>query len=359
MDKRATIRDVAEAAGVSISTVHQALNNKKGVGPATRERIREVAASLGYQPNALASSLKRKAKNVTVLLPAEGGDNRFYYPPVWRGVRDYIQESTDLNLKFTELAYPDGRRPGSEELRCLWRQLEEGKLDGLLTVGHLEAFSPAEWRRLRDAGVAVSLTSSENPAAGSICCVQPDYDIIGRTIAELILSHIPPYGSIFLCCGNPGWLAHSAIVRGFDTYLAENQAPNQVYRNYSWTMERDNYDDILRQVSRPDVAACCSVLSQSSVLLDRALEESRKAERIFAVGSDLSDENILHLRQGTLDNIIEKSPYAQGYLAAKALAEYLTRGRRPEPHTIYVGSGVVFRSNLAMYEHRAFRTLFH
>ena len=41
--KRATIRDVAEAAGVSISTVHQALNGKSGVSQATREKICHLA----------------------------------------------------------------------------------------------------------------------------------------------------------------------------------------------------------------------------------------------------------------------------------------------------------------------------
>ena len=65
----ATIRDVAEAAGVSISSVHIALSGKKGVSESTRALIKEVAERLGYQPNENAASLKRKRQKILIVLP--------------------------------------------------------------------------------------------------------------------------------------------------------------------------------------------------------------------------------------------------------------------------------------------------
>lgn len=50
MNKKITIRDVAQAAGVSISTVHQALNDKPGVSEVTREHIRRIADDLATGP---------------------------------------------------------------------------------------------------------------------------------------------------------------------------------------------------------------------------------------------------------------------------------------------------------------------
>jgi DNA-binding LacI/PurR family transcriptional regulator len=45
------IRDVARAAGVSITTVSHALNEKTGVSESTRQRVREIADELGYLPD--------------------------------------------------------------------------------------------------------------------------------------------------------------------------------------------------------------------------------------------------------------------------------------------------------------------
>jgi DNA-binding LacI/PurR family transcriptional regulator len=51
------IDDVAAAAGVSITTVSHALNDKGRLNEKTRRRVREVAEQLGYQPSALARGL--------------------------------------------------------------------------------------------------------------------------------------------------------------------------------------------------------------------------------------------------------------------------------------------------------------
>ena len=80
----------------------------------------------------------------------------------------------------------------------------------------MDALSAEEWDAMYRDGIAVVQTGSDNALSHSLCCVQPDYDVIGRTMAELIFSRIPPFGSVVLCAGNPKWLAHSLVVRGFD-----------------------------------------------------------------------------------------------------------------------------------------------
>lgn len=55
-----TLEDVSKHLGLSISTVSKALNGYSDISPATKERIAEAAAQLGYHPNMAARNLRRQ-----------------------------------------------------------------------------------------------------------------------------------------------------------------------------------------------------------------------------------------------------------------------------------------------------------
>ena len=66
----ATLKDVAEKAGVSIATVSNCINNTKTVKPATRAKIMQIIEELNYIPNASAKSLKSEASRaIGVVFP--------------------------------------------------------------------------------------------------------------------------------------------------------------------------------------------------------------------------------------------------------------------------------------------------
>ncbi len=60
--KRATILDVAAAAGVSRQTVTRAMNGMTGISQETRERVQKLAAELGYTPSRFAKGLVQGAR---------------------------------------------------------------------------------------------------------------------------------------------------------------------------------------------------------------------------------------------------------------------------------------------------------
>lgn len=63
----ASIRDVAEKAGVSTATVSRVLNKDERVKEETRAKIQAVIDELGYRPNRLATSLRRQDSNLVAL----------------------------------------------------------------------------------------------------------------------------------------------------------------------------------------------------------------------------------------------------------------------------------------------------
>jgi DNA-binding LacI/PurR family transcriptional regulator len=74
---RPTVREVAEAAGVSTGTVSHALNGTGRVAAATRIRVTEAAAELEYRPDARGRALRSgRTDTLALLLPPASGSQR-------------------------------------------------------------------------------------------------------------------------------------------------------------------------------------------------------------------------------------------------------------------------------------------
>lgn len=70
LDTRPTIRDVALRAGVSIGTASNVFANRASVHSTLRERVNNAAIALGYQPNDVAASLRRRTtRTIGISIP--------------------------------------------------------------------------------------------------------------------------------------------------------------------------------------------------------------------------------------------------------------------------------------------------
>lgn len=92
----ATIKDVAELAGVSPSTASRAMHNNPTISPKTQKRVHEAMAKLNYAPDFNAQSLANKRSNaIGVILPVDHQDifaNPFFMEII-RGVSEVCYEA--------------------------------------------------------------------------------------------------------------------------------------------------------------------------------------------------------------------------------------------------------------------------
>ncbi len=72
-----TLKDIAAVAGVSTAAVSQALNDAGNLSDETRERVKQVAASLGYVPNRAAAALRRGRSRSIGFVVDETDDDDF------------------------------------------------------------------------------------------------------------------------------------------------------------------------------------------------------------------------------------------------------------------------------------------
>ncbi|MGW9244783.1 LacI family DNA-binding transcriptional regulator [Streptomyces sp. EN23] len=153
-----TLLDVARAAGVSKSTVSDALQGSGRVADATRDRVRAVAEELGYRPNSAARRLRRASTGAVGLhLPATATRLDYYMNLAFGAVERAQEDGLDMVL----LA-PSGAAGGRIASR----------VDGLLVIDPEAGDSAVPG--LLDAGVPVVtgeryLGPAAGPSAAVVC----------------------------------------------------------------------------------------------------------------------------------------------------------------------------------------------
>lgn len=121
---RATIRDVAAKAGVSVATVSKVINQRYGVAADTSARVRAVIEELGYEASLVAQSLRNHQTNVIGILVA---DLEPFSTELLKGAADAIRGSG-----FELVIYSAGGRVGDN---VGWERRYLSRLSGTLVDG--------------------------------------------------------------------------------------------------------------------------------------------------------------------------------------------------------------------------------
>jgi DNA-binding LacI/PurR family transcriptional regulator len=172
---RATIYEVARAAGVSTATVSRALNGSAQVAERTRHRITEAIAALGYQPNHVARSLVLKATHtIAVLLPDITNP---FFPALVKGVQLAADEEG-----YAVLLAHTGGDPAKEE--SYFQVLRGQQVDGVLLVGLVSA--PESLKGLVGRGLPVVTLDRPVDLPGS-ATVRVDHKAGGQLATEYLL----------------------------------------------------------------------------------------------------------------------------------------------------------------------------
>lgn len=125
-----TIKDVAQAAGVSVASVSRALNGHTSITAETREHIMAVVKRMRYTPHVGARSLTTSFTNtIGVLLPDLYGD---FFSEIIRGI-DVAARDRGLHLMVSSL------HGDADEVAQSIRTMR-GRVDGLLVMSpHVDA----------------------------------------------------------------------------------------------------------------------------------------------------------------------------------------------------------------------------
>lgn len=140
LHRRVTLRDVAKAAGISLSTASNALNGAGRVNAETSDRVNQIAQEIGFRPNALARSLlSRRSYTIGMLTNDTYGRLTL---PMGAGVSEVL---VDHGMSLFLCATNNDQRLAQLHLHALL----EKQVDGIIfTATRLDLKPPVELSNL-------------------------------------------------------------------------------------------------------------------------------------------------------------------------------------------------------------------
>jgi LacI family transcriptional regulator len=149
--KKITIYQVAQRAGVAISTVSRVLNNSPNVSEKTKEKVNEAITALNFRPQVSARKLaSREPQMLAIAVPSFTTP---YYTEILKGVKDEIQDM-DLDI----VIYNTGSKNPKEGIENFFYR---GTADAVITISI--AVTETVHSHFQSSDIPVVLIGSSHP----------------------------------------------------------------------------------------------------------------------------------------------------------------------------------------------------
>ena len=219
--KHITIKDVAKALNVSVSTVSRAFNDKYDIRKETRDFILEKAKEMGYYPNPIAKKLlSQKSFNIGIVVPEFINP---FFPEVIIGIQDVLFKAgyQVLIMQSNESAI--------NELENI-KALENNMVDGIILSILHETDNIDYYQNLIDRGFPIVLFNRTTDKLNVSKVIFDDYKWAFFATEHLIYQG---YQNIVHFSGPENLEISRQRIKGFNDALKKHKikiSPSQIFK---------------------------------------------------------------------------------------------------------------------------------
>jgi LacI family transcriptional regulator len=316
-----TLEDVARAAGVHYSTVSRALDPAKvwRVNVTTRKNVQAVARRMGYQPDLVASGLKRGRTNTVAVVVGDLGNPNI--APLLRGIADRLEPAGLMSL-ICETQNDPAR------LDWILKHLLSRRVDAIIVTAARLGDGP-KLRRIRRQGVPVVLAVQTVPGVRLPAFTNDDF--LGGSLAA---QHLLELGHRRVAQLRGPIDIYSCFQRaqGFSTTIASAGATEVVLRSTGPMGTAEEGSRLMSQLLNSKRALPTGIFAHHDLMAFGAL--SAAEERGLLCPRDLSMigyNDLPHLERVVPPLTSIRLPREElGHLAGEVTVEMLTSlDRRP------------------------------
>lgn len=298
---KATVSDIAEAAGVSTATVDRALNNRTGVSAVNRQRVLDAARSLGYLPEDGGVVLPSKPAELEFFIPV--GTNMF--------LEDLANAIEEFSARLPLVSSCKVHRITDFSPENLSETVDNLQL-GTSGVGVIALDHPRNRELLRtlvEVGLRVVTIASDIPSVSRANFVGIDNRTAGRTAALLmgrLINPIHSHVAVFL--GSNSYRGHEEREAGFRAVLAKDYS--SLILMDAIEIEDSSRTGYLKArallESNPEIGGIyCIGGGRSGVI--RAIDEVNPKIRPVLICHDLTNSSRNQLLDGKIDVLIDQN----------------------------------------------------
>ncbi|SKA12853.1 transcriptional regulator, LacI family [Pilibacter termitis] len=268
--KKITIKDVAKAAGVSVSAVSRVFNDYEDISTETKEKVLQVAKQLKYVPNSAARHLSAKNKKTIALILNEINVTRGVAMPleILSAVIDYLDRT-----EYEFVLYATNTKKQKE--KTLFQFCNEHDITGILIQG-LRVGDPyyLELKTFDLPTVALEL-DIENEKVGK---VSTDNEKAAMEVTQYLQDI--GYKKILFINGRKGAAVSIAREKG---YRCAVETPHIIYADYDEEIAYKKTLELLEDLQFDAIFAASDMMAIGVI---KALRTKKLEKKIAVVGFD-------------------------------------------------------------------------
>jgi LacI family transcriptional regulator len=348
------IHDIAEKAQTSIGTVDRVIHNRPGVSEKTRQRVMEVLKEVNYKPNLIARRLASKEVfKIAVLLPVPSISFWKIHP---EGIKKAADEVKPFGVEVDSFTFESNSK--EEYLKNL-SIIKDENYDAMLAVPAFYEEIVAFVRETKILTVFFDANIDQEENINSRFIGENAYQS-GKVGGKLLSPGFQKGDSLLIIAiGNKSqshlrWTERETGVKDFflnDISEFEVDYPNII------KIELPELDDksVEEKISmvfkdHPRITRVFINSCRATSLCAPYFEQAKKTRKdLKIVGYDLTEENIFHLKNGTIDYLLNKHPREQCYHGIKMIYEYLVL-RIPIPEKTLMPIDIIIKENVDYYK---------
>lgn len=315
----ATIREIAELAGVSRGTVDRVLNNRGSVNEETAERIRAIIRQLDYKPNRAGIALASQKKKYLIGVILFSRKNPFF-DYVMQGFSDKAEE---LSLYGCEITVKRVAYHPEAQLSAIRACLKEG-VQGLIITPYNGDEIREELNKLIRSGIPVITVNSDAEGVRRLAYVGSDYYNSGEAAGALM--KLVTSGSVRLGIvnGDNNILCHTQRISGFVDKLSDDTRFKVVCQGESLDDDKTAYELVSRMLhSHPDINAF--YFTAAGVYGGcRAIAELAPEKDIKVITFDEVPSTVEMMQKNIITATICQEPYWQGSKSLEVMFSFLS-----------------------------------